>query len=78
MLQKYIADIVAIPVIRASRKLNQFLGLSDEQLDTEDSKLPKTSLDDIFERLNAKRAPNKKLLNLESLSARYFTYNLIS
>lgn len=69
VLQSYIVDISSIPVIRASKKFNQFLGLVEGDEETEEPTLPQTSLEEIFDRVSTKDS-KKKLEISESFSNR--------
>jgi hypothetical protein len=69
ILQSYISDIALIPVIRASRKFNQFIGLQKEEIDTQDVSLPQTSLEEIFDNLGPRSTQKKHMIPSDSFTA---------
>jgi hypothetical protein len=69
VLQSYISDIALIPVIRASKKFNQFVDLQEHKIDTQDVSLPQTSLNEIFDHLGPRSTKKKHMIPSDSFTA---------
>jgi hypothetical protein len=69
VLQSYISDIALIPVIRASKKFNQFVDLQEHKIDTQDVSLPQTSLNEIFDHLGPRSTKKKQMIPSDSFTA---------
>lgn len=62
ILQSYVMDIASIPVIRASKKFTHFVGLTEADEEEIAPTLPRTSLEEIFDKCNIRSSNQQPLI----------------